>query len=120
MKKKKTVFISMAKANKWIAAANCFAQSLILPNEALKQFNGLSVEQRFEIRRENMAYEHIRKEHMSEVSEDETENQKNSEWMMSILVDANIIAAEFGVDPLCIMMCVKPSCKLNENVYIKK
>ncbi len=35
------------------------------------------------------------------------------------MVDAHIVATEFDIDPLTVVMCINPPCKLNERVYVK-
>ena len=40
-------------------------------------------------------------------------------WETSVMVDAHIVATEFDIDPLTVVMCINPPCKLNKRVYVK-
>lgn len=36
-----------------------------------------------------------------------------------IMVDAHIIACEYDIDPLTVIMCVNLPCKINERILLK-
>lgn len=104
--------ISKKEFEKWIEVSNVLAKSLIQPQNALEQFNGLSTKQRNSIKRLYEYYDRIRNQKIPE-------EERNSEnYYMDILVDTHIIATEFDIDPLTAVMCVKPPCKANERVAV--
>lgn len=43
----------------------------------------------------------------------------DSAWTISVMVDAHIIATEYNVDPLTVIMCLNSPCKINERIVIK-
>lgn len=97
---------------KWISISNLFAKSLISPNDALKQFNGLNAMQRIKIKQ---AFDECDKTRRIKIPKGEAD----SSWELSVMVDAHIIATEFNVDPLAAVMCITPVCKANERVIFK-
>lgn len=112
MGKSKVIFRSRAEVSKWIVASNLLARSMISFDAALVQFNKLTPVQRFEIKNRFSKYDQIRR---SKIPKRETD----SAWSLSVMVDANIIATEFDVDPLTTVMCVDPICRANEKVYAR-
>lgn len=97
---------------KWISISNFFAKSMILPNDALKQFNGLNATQRIKIKK---AFDECEKTRKLKIPKEEMK----SAWQLSLMVDAHIIATEFNIDPLAAVMCITPVCKANEQVMFK-
>lgn len=79
---------------------------------ALVQFNKLTPVQRFEIKNRFSKYDQIRRRKIPKGGTD-------SAWVLSVMVDANIIATEFDVDPLTAVMCVDPICRVNEKVFCR-
>lgn len=105
-------FLSTAEATKWITIANLFAQSLVPPQKALKQFNSLSANDKINIKAKFSEYDDIRRK---KIPKGETDNA----WIISVMVDAHIIATEYNIDPLTGIMCLSPPCKPNEKIIIK-
>ena len=97
---------------KWISISNLFAKSMISPNDALKQFNGLNSTQRIKIKQSFDEYDKTRR---NKIPKGETD----SAWELSVMVDAHIIATEFGIDPLTAVMCISSPCKPNERIIFK-
>lgn len=110
--KNKVVFKQKSEFGKWVTISNLFAKSLLSPNVALKQFNALTPIQRKEIANEFAKYDKIRR---IKIPKGETD----SAWELSVMVDAHIIATEFGIDPLTAVMCLKPLCKANESILVR-
>lgn len=108
--KAKIKLISKSELQKWIQISNLFAKSLISPIDALRQFNSLDVTARSAVKREFASYDDVRRK---KIPKDE------AAWEMSVMVDAHIVATEFDIDPLTVVMCINPPCKLNERVYVK-
>lgn len=97
--------------DEWLRVSNIFAKSLIAPNEALKQFNGLDAVQRVKIKRAFDKCDKIRSKKIP--------IGDKLAWELSVMVDAHIIATEFNIDPLTAVMCMSPACKANERVFFK-
>ena len=95
--KNKIVFKSQKDFVKWVTVSNMFAKSRIMPMVALKQFNSLKANQRTNIKK----------------------GEIDSAWTISVMVDAHIIATEYNVDPLTVIMCLNSPCKINERIVIK-
>lgn len=110
--KVKCRFISEAEFQKWIQISNLFAKSLIPPREALKQFNSLDSSQKNSVKRKFASYDDVRRKKIPK-------GESDSAWETSVMVDAHIIATEFDVDPLTVVMCVATHYKLNECVYVR-
>lgn len=111
--KAKTKFISKIASKQWIQISNLFAKSLISPTEALRQFNSLDATARSSIKRTFTLYDDVRRKKIPK-------GETDSAWKTSVMVDAHIVATEFDIDPLTVVMCINPPCKLNERVYIKQ
>ena len=105
--KNKIVFKSQKDFVKWVTVSNMFAKSRIMPMVALKQFNSLKANQRTNIKK---AFERRIKIPKGEI---------DSAWTISVMVDAHIIATEYNVDPLTVIMCLNSPCKINERIVIK-
>lgn len=111
--KNNCIIISKNEAVKWYSIANLFAKSLFPFDQAIKQFNSLTAYERKDICYQFKKYDEKRQ---NKIPKDEN---VNSHWAMSLLVDSNIIATEFGIDPLTACLCIHPPCKNNQRVIIK-
>lgn len=40
-------------------------------------------------------------------------------WEIGIMVDANILACEYDVDPLTVVLCINPICRPNEKIMVR-
>ena len=109
----KVKIISKNEFQKWIKSSNKFAKSLIQPQNALKQFNGLSSKQRNSIKQLYAYYNRIRNLKIPK-------EERNSEnILISVLVDIHIIATEFNIDPLTVVMCINCPCKFDQTIFVK-
>ena len=100
-----------AEFKKWCDTGNILAQSLLPYNKILTEFNSLTSMQRIEIQKEFTTYDQLRK-----VKIQDTEC---SQWLIGIMVDANIIACEYGINPLTVILCINPICGPNEKIFLK-
>ena len=85
-------------------------QELAELNDALKEFNELSVADIFAIRNDIKKYDELRRKKIPKGEED-------TNWEMSVMVDSHIIATDYNINPLVVMMCINPPCKPNERVF---
>lgn len=97
--KNKIVFKSQKDFVKWVTVSNMFAKSRIMPMVALKQFNSLKANQRTNIKK---AFEEYDQKRRIKIPKGEID----SAWTISVMVDAHIIATEYNVDPLTVIMCL--------------
>lgn len=111
--KNKYIIIGKKDALNWYLAANFFIRSLLPFEQAIKQFNSLTANDRNNIYRQFKNYDEKRK---SKIPIDE---DVNSNWALSVMVDANIIATEFNIDPLAAALCIDPPCNNHQRVIIK-
>lgn len=115
-KTKTCVLISSIMAERWFAAANKFAQSLITRSEAIHQYNLLPVASKTEIIESLKECDTIREKM---IPDDMSIEEKNYHYSISVMVDAHILATEHNVDPVVIRMCLNPPCKIGEKVVVK-
>lgn len=108
----KYVIKSKHDFQKWIRIGNIFAKSLCPVEEVLKQYNSLSAAQRQNIKKRFLKCDQIRSK---KIRKDES----ISAWEIGIMVDANIIACEYDIDPLTAVLCTNPLCKANEKIIVK-
>jgi len=107
--------LSSAKASQWCKASNMFAHSKFPFKKALSQFNNLSELSRKEIACEFKRYDSIRRKRIPKSPRIE----KDDAFLTCVMVDANIIATEYNIDPLTAIMCINPPCGCDEKVIIK-
>ena len=79
---------------------------------ALKQFNSLNASQRTNIKK---AFEEYDQKRRIKIPKGEID----SAWEISVMVDAHIIATEYNIDPLTVIMCLNPPCRSNERIVVK-
>lgn len=91
--------------------ANMLAKSLCPTDIVFKQFNNLSISDKNRIKKDFERYDEIRRR---KIPIGEVEQA----WFDCVVVDANIIATEFDVDPLTVMLCLHPPCKPNEKLVV--
>lgn len=109
--KTKVVIKSKSDALKWLEVCNLLAKSMCDYNIVLSQFNSLSPSDRINIKNRLNKCDEVRKKKVP--------NTEQEAWLIGIMVDAHIIACEYNVDPLTVMLCVNPICKANERLIIK-
>lgn len=115
MKKVKGIkFLTQNDASKWYSIANMFAKSLLSQKEAISQYNGLTPAQRSEIAQQFQNADELRRKRIRASDENAT-----ARWETSIMVDVHIIAAEYNIDPVTVVMCFNPPCKRSENVLVR-
>lgn len=97
-----------------------------------KSFNGYkflsnSLQDTFVVIKEfNTLTEHERKCIAKEYSEKETllikssSNLDEDTYLTCAMVNFNIVASKYNIDPATVCMCVVPPCKLNEKILISK
>lgn len=107
----KCVFRTKKEFDQWIEAGNIFARSLCPPEEVRKQFNRLSVTQRVEIKHKILECDKRRREQITDPDVDKEG--------ICLMVDLHIIACEYGIDPLTVILCFKPICRANEKIILK-
>lgn len=76
----------------------------------VKEFNGLATVQRNAICQEHQLLETILKEKIKNADEDM--------YLTCTMVNLNIIASKFDIDPATVCMCIAPLCKINEKIII--
>jgi hypothetical protein len=110
--KNKYVIKSKVDSNKWIDICNLFAKSLCPRNKILEQYNNLNKSQRIKIKKLFADCDDIRRKKIPKGEEDEA-------WIIGIMVDANIIACEYDIDPLTAVLCINPICRADEKIIVK-
>ncbi len=110
--KSKIVFKTKKEFDKWTKTSNLLAKSLCSFEEVLRQYNRLKASDRLDIKRSFLKCDEIRRTKM-------TNGESESDLEISIMVDAHILATEYNVDPLTVVLCINPICKSNEKIYIK-
>ncbi|MBR6506906.1 MAG: hypothetical protein IKT37_04815 [Clostridia bacterium] len=97
--------------SKWICVCNLMAKSMCDHNIAISQFNALSPSDRITIKKRLNECDEIRKTKIP--------NTEQDAWIIGIMVDAHIIAYEYDIDPLTVLLCINPICKPNEKLIVK-
>lgn len=110
MKNKYTIK-SKKDINKWFELCNIFAKSLCDQKIILNQYNTLTADIRIKIKNQFKACDDIRRKKIP--------NTETEAWFTGVMVDANILATEYNIDPLTVMLCVSPICKPSERILIK-
>lgn len=102
--------IDKKQAIDWYNVANIFANSLNSFDFALKEYNNLSLSNKKRIREYFINYD-------KKIKKDTYCNQYM--FYIDIMVEAHILATEFDIDPLTVLLCINSPCKLNEKIIIK-
>lgn len=76
----------------------------------IKQYNSLSLNQRNAIVQEEKLREKLLKEKLTSSDDDM--------YLTCSMVNLNIVASKFDIDPATVCLCIAPLCKLNENIII--
>lgn len=84
-----------------------------MPIVALKQFNVLNATQRVNIKKTFDDYDQKRRMRIPE-------GEIDAAWEISVMVDAHIIATEYNIDPLTVIMCLNPICRSDEKIIVKR
>lgn len=76
----------------------------------IKQYNSLSLNQRNAIVQEEKLREKLLKEKLTSPDDDM--------YLTCSMVNLNIVASKFDIDPATVCLCIAPLCKLNENIIV--
>lgn len=96
---------------KWIELSNLMAKSMCDYETVISQFNTLSPSDKLIIKKRFNDCDEVRKTKIPKTEHDA--------WLIGIMVDAHIIAYEYNIDPLTVLLCVNPICKPNEKLIVK-
>ena len=109
--KVKFVIKNKKEISKWINVSNIMARSMCDSETAISQYNALSPSDKINIKKRFNMCDEIRRTKIP--------NTEQEAWLLGIMVDAHIIAYEYNVDPLTVVLCVNPICKPNEKIFLK-
>lgn len=109
--KNKVVIKSKKDVHKWIEISNLFAKSLCEYNIALNQYDKLTQYERYSIKRQFQKCDEVRRNKIP--------SGEGDDWIIGIMVDAHLLANDYNVDPLTIVMCMNPLSKPNEKILVK-
>lgn len=87
------------------------AQSLENTQVIINQFNKLKPNERIEIKKEYSIREEKLKKTLIEIDEDK--------YFTAIMIELNIIASQYNIDPATVCMCIDPPCMCNEKLILK-
>ena len=104
-------FKNKKEVSKWISVCNLMAKSMCDHKIAISQFNSLSPSDRITIKKRLSECDELRKTKIP--------NTEQDAWIIGIMVDAHIIAYDYDIDPLTVLLCVNPICKPNEKLIVK-
>lgn len=90
-----------------------FTESIEDPYVVIRQFNSLTEKQRVNIRSEHKELEKATRDKLNNMS-DSTEDL----YLTCVMVDFNIIATKYNVDPATVCICIQNVCKNNEKILI--
>lgn len=76
----------------------------------VKEFNNLSLSQRNSIIQEQELRDSLLREKLIIKDEDM--------YLTCSMVNLNIVATKYDIDPATVCMCISPLCKLNENIIV--
>lgn len=76
----------------------------------IKEFNSLSLPQRNAIIQEAQKREKLLKEKIFSPNEDM--------YLTCTMVNLNIVASKYDIDPSTVCLCIAPICKMHENIMV--
>lgn len=112
MKRIKYVIKAKKDIEQWISSQNTIIHSLRPHKIALQQFNNLTSSDRSKIKKRIEECDQKRRERIPN-------DESGDAWQINIMVDAHIIAYEYNIDPLAVILCVCPPCKPSEKIIAK-
>lgn len=112
MKKTKYKKITKETLERSFFGYRLFSHSLQDSFTIIKEFNGLSEDQRKCIVKDYSKMEVALRKRSSTLDEDAN--------LTCTMVNFNIVASKYNIDPATVCMCVSPPCKLNEKILIGK
>lgn len=107
----KYVRISQKDINGILIACKTLSESLEIPNVIIRQFNSLTSAQRTTIASEWSKCEAILKSNV--------EHNNDDMYLTCSMVNLNIIAAKYNIDPATVCMSIRPPCKSNQKILVK-
>ncbi|AJG98565.1 hypothetical protein [Clostridium beijerinckii] len=114
MKNVKYVRISPKDIDGILIACKTLSESLEKPNIIIGQFNSLTPSQRTAIKNEWSKREAILKSKV-----EHNHNNNDDMYLTCIMVNLNIIATKYNIDPATVCMCINPPCKDNCKILVK-
>ena len=106
----KFIKIKRKKLLQALAAYNLLSHSQQDWQVIIKEFNSLSFSQRNQIVKEEQLREQLLKDKMTTTDEDM--------YLTCTMVNLNIVASKFDIDPTTVCMCIAPLGKINENILV--
>ena len=102
--------ITKKKMLQALAAYNLLSYSKQDWQIVVKEFNSLSLQQRTQIIKEEKLREELLKRKITTTDEDM--------YLTCTMVNLNIVASKFDIDPTTVCMCIAPLGKINENILV--
>lgn len=112
MAKIKHITLSKNKIEGLLFSCKTISESLEDPKVIIRQFNLLTPKQRFEI-----LTEHIQRE--TNLKADLLPYNDENMYLTCTMVNLNIIATKYNIDPATVCMCICSPCKNHERILIK-
>lgn len=112
MKKTKYVIIPSNDFYGLLYGCKLLSNSLEKDEIIITQFNSLTQEQRTKIAKECSKCEERLKSEIDPFSEDM--------YLTCTMVDLNIIATKFNIDPATVCLCIKPPCSGTQKIIVKR
>ena len=112
----------MVKNIKWIKVSRkeiwqkvnvnkLLAKSLENTQVIINQFNKLKPNERLEIKKAYSMREEKLKKTLIEIDEDK--------YFTAVMIELNIIASQYNIDPATVCMCIDSPCMCNEKLILK-
>lgn len=112
MGKMKCVKVSRKSIERMLFACKIMSESLEDDNVIIRQFNNLNPNQRTEIPKKHLKNEEKLKAYIENADEDI--------YLTCTMVNLNILASEFDIDPATVCLCIRPLCKGNQKILVVK
>lgn len=110
MEKVRFIRVSKRQIQQIVGPAKLLSRSLQDDKIVIKQFNNLPYSIRKEISQEYQELEDTLKPKVAPFDKDT--------YLTCSMVNFNIIAADYDIDPATVCMCISPPCKLNEKILL--
>ena len=111
MNRTKYIVIPLNNFSGILFGCKLLSNSLEKAEIIIKQFNSLTLTQRADIASESSRREARLK------SELETNNEDM--YLTCVMVDLNIIATKYNIDPATVCLCLKPPCSGSQKIIVK-
>ena len=110
MRKSKYIRMSKMQIMDFILTCKKMSESWESPIEIIRQFNYLTPTQRIEVTNEFKKYEARLKENIEAGNKDM--------YLTCSMVNLNIVASKYNIDPATVCLCISPPCKSNQKLLI--